>query len=109
MEVRRSVDGWTVRLSGEFGFDVADLQREFDAVIADRPKIVRLDLGGLTMISSLLLGALVALRRAIVRNGGEIRTVAAAPVVRDVFRRVSLATLFGMDDATPSTAPGETK
>ena len=103
-EITQSPDGWIVRLSGALGYDVKPLQRELEALLAKRPPVVWLDLGGLTMISSVLLGALVDLRRTLIRNGGQLKTRAAAPLVRDVFRRVSLANLFGMDEL-PDPAP----
>ena len=105
IDVTESGDGWTVRLSGDFGFDVDDVQQAFNTLVAKRPEVVALDLGGLTMISSLMLGALVGLRRSVVRQGGEIRMIACAPLVRDVLRRVQLDTLFGLgDDAAGAAA-----
>ena len=96
--VTETGDAWVVRLSGDFGFEVDEVQAAFDTLVAKRPEVVALDLGGLTMISSLLLGALVGLRRSVVRAGGEIRMQACAPLVRDVLRRVQLDTLFGLGD-----------
>ena len=103
--VTETGDAWVVRLSGDFGFEIDEVQKAFNAVAAKRPEVVSLDLGGLTMISSLMLGALVSLRRSVVRQGGEIRMAACAPLVRDVLRRVQLDTLFGLnDDAGAATA-----
>ena len=100
IEINETGDAWVVRLSGDFGFEIDGIQAEFDKLVARRPEVVELDLGGLTMISSLLLGALVGLRRSVVRSGGEVRMKACAPLVRDVLRRVQLDTLFGLDDET---------
>ena len=100
IEITETGDAWRVRLSGDFGFEIDDIQTAFNALVAKRPEVVVLDLGGLTMISSLLLGALVGLRRSVVRVGGEIRMQACAPLVRDVLRRVQLDTLFGLADDT---------
>lgn len=102
IDITETGDAWVVRLSGDFGFEVDDIQTALNALVAKRPEVVVLDLGGLTMISSLLLGALVGLRRSVVRGGGEIRMRACAPLVRDVLRRVQLDTLFGLDDETGS-------
>ena len=105
IEITETGDAWVVRLSGDFGFEVDEIQAAFDKLVAKRPDAVALDLGGLTMISSLLLGALVGLRRSVVRGGGEIRMQACAPLVRDVLRRVQLDTLFGLgDDAATRVA-----
>jgi anti-anti-sigma factor len=98
IQVVQTGDTWLVRLSGDFGFEVDEVQNAFNALVARRPEVVELDLGGLTMISSLMLGALVGLRRTVVRNGGEIRVKACAPLVRDVLRRVQLDTLFGLGE-----------
>jgi anti-anti-sigma factor len=100
IEITETGDAWFVRLSGDFGFEIDDIQTAFNTLVAKRPEVVVLDLGGLTMISSLLLGALVGLRRSVVRSGGEIRMQACAPLVRDVLRRVQLDTLFGLGDDT---------
>ena len=98
IEIVETGDAWVVQLSGDFGFEIDDIQAAFDKLVAKRPEVVALDLGGLTMISSLLLGALVGLRRSVLRGGGEIRIQACAPLVRDVLRRVQLDTLFGLGD-----------
>ena len=98
ISITETGDAWVVCLSGDFGFEIDDIQAAFDKLVAKRPEAVDLDLGGLTMISSLLLGALVGLRRSVVRSGGEVRMKACAPLVRDVLRRVQLDGLFGLDD-----------
>ena len=102
IEITETGDAWVVRLSGDFGFEIDEIQAAFDQLVTKRPEVVELDLGDLTMISSLLLGALVGLRRSVVRSGGELRMKACAPLVRDVLRRVQLDTLFGLGDDTGS-------
>jgi anti-anti-sigma regulatory factor len=61
-----------------------------------RPPLVTLDLSGLTALSCLTMGDLVALRRGLVRAGGRVRLAAGLQQpVREALERAGLFALFG--------------
>jgi anti-anti-sigma factor len=86
-----------VRIAGEAPVGQAgQLADALLGVSCRRPRLVTLDLAGLSFISSLAMGVLVAFRRGIVRAGSRVRL--AAPLqepVRQALARAELLTLFG--------------
>jgi anti-sigma B factor antagonist len=86
-----------VRLAGEAGVvEVPRLQLPFMRLVVRRAPLVVLDLSELTYISSLALGAVVALRRNLGHFGGRVMIAAALPRVSGVLETTRLHTLFGV-------------
>jgi anti-anti-sigma factor len=63
-------------------------------LVARRVPWVVLDLTDLTFVSSLVLGALVGLRRELARFGGRVTMAGARPAVSEVLESARLDTLF---------------
>ncbi len=63
-----------VRLTGEAAVGSVDrLQTSLLGIAALRPSLIVFDMAGIGFAASLFMGALVAFRRGIVRNGGQVR------------------------------------
>jgi anti-anti-sigma factor len=91
-EVGRAV---VIRLAGEARvLEVARLQWPFARLVACRAPFVVVDVGDLTFISSLAMGALVALRRDLGRFGGHVTIVGARPTVYEALESTGLHLLF---------------
>lgn len=85
-----------VLVIGEVGLgQVDELAAALLWLSARRPKLLTLDLSGLTFISSLAMGVLVSLRRGVVRAGGRVRLAATLQgPVREALVRADLFALF---------------
>ena len=81
-----------IRVDGDAGVANAErLDVELARACTRRPALAVVDLGGLTFISSMGMGALVHFHRAVVSHGGVVRFAAAQPLVADAFRRARLS------------------
>lgn len=88
---------------------IPDLEHAFTRLVAGRPRAVVVDLSQMSFISSLGIGSLLNLHKAIARHGGCVRCAAPQPLVAEAFRRVRLYdvldirdTLEAAQDFTPS-------
>ena len=91
--------GLIIRISGDAGVDnVGTMETELTRLAAQRPPLVVFDLARLDFIASLGMGALMAFRKGIVRNGGIVRIAAARSAVLDAFKRAALRELFNTCD-----------
>jgi anti-anti-sigma factor len=86
----------TVRVVGEASLGQVDqLTAALLCLSARRPKLVNLDLSGLSFVSSLAMGVLVAFRRGVVRAGGQVRLAdSLQESVREALVRAELLALF---------------
>ena len=83
-----------IRAVGSAGLAESDvLERKLDQVIVQQPALTVLDLSGLTLITSLGLGALTRFQRAIKRHG-KLKLVITPGNVRDVLVRSRIIELF---------------
>ena len=88
-----------IRLDGDAGVPNADrLDAELARACAQRPALAVVDLGGLTFISSMGMGALVGFQRAVSRNGGVVRFAGAQPLVAGALRRARLTDVLELHD-----------
>jgi serine/threonine-protein kinase RsbW len=94
MTIDRRADATVVRLGGAGGTTSDVLERQLAQLVASHPPRVLLDLSELGQISGVLLGVLLSLRRGVVSYGGEIRIIAAQPIVLELFRRTGLNIVF---------------
>lgn len=99
-----------LRLAGQADVSaMPDLEQALTRLIATRPKAVVVDLTQMSFISSLGIGTLLNLHKAITRHGGRIRCVAPQPMVAEAFRRVRLYDVLDIRDSLDSAldfAPG---
>jgi anti-anti-sigma factor len=87
--------GVVIRLQGEARITAVDrLQFTLARLVARRVPLVVLDLSGLTLLSSLAMGALVALSRDLGRWGGRVRIAGIRPRVYESLESLRLHTLF---------------
>ena len=95
--------GCLLRMTGQA--DVAavpDIERAFLQITTARPGLVVLDLSQLNFISSLGIGDLLNLRKALARHGGSVRCAAPQPMVAEAFRRVRLYDVLDIHDTLES-------
>jgi anti-anti-sigma factor len=88
--VKPVADGLRVALSGPIHTNTAWIERELNKVVAQKPKLVELDLSGTEHISSLGLGILVKLHNAIKADGGALRIVKILPKTKSILRAAYL-------------------
>ena len=87
--------GIIIRLCGDGGTVAVDaLQRPLSGIQARRPALVVFDLAELATVASLFMGALVTFRRALARNGGNVKLARPKPLVLEAFQRARLDKVF---------------
>ncbi len=75
---------------------VRDLRPTLDALVADKPKRVTVDLSGLTLIDSSGVGAIVSLFKRVKAEGGEVVVVRAQEQPLAVLRLLKLDRVLGI-------------
>lgn len=86
LEIDGALDALTVR----------DIRPIIDAVVADRPKRVTVDLEKLNLIDSSGVGAIVSLFKRVKANGGEMKVVGAREQPLAVLKLLKLDGVFGL-------------
>jgi anti-sigma B factor antagonist len=94
VQVETLPDAVVVRVKGECAITLTPLEGVFLRLVAERPKLVVLDLSGVTFISSLGMGSILAFRRGLNSHGGQVRLAAVRPLVLEAFRRAHLYDVF---------------
>ena len=74
---------------------VGDVRAAIEKVIAERPKMVTVDLGGLTLLDSSGVGAIVSLFKRLKAQGGQMRVVGAIGQPLAVLKLLKLDGVFG--------------
>ena len=93
--VERGPHWLTVAIRGEASFDQAEfISAQLLCVPLDAYSLVVFDLGELTFLSSLAMGALVAYRRGLCRRGVEVRLANVQALVWLALESAGLWTLF---------------
>jgi anti-anti-sigma factor len=87
-------DGFRLTLSGPIHTNTAWIEREFDKVIARKPKLVELDLSCSEHISSVGLGVLVSLHNRLKQAGGAMTIVKILPRTKGILRAAYLDRMF---------------
>jgi anti-anti-sigma factor len=82
--------GFRVALSGPIHTNNAWIERELDKVVAQKPKLVELDLTGTEHVSSLGLGIFVKLHNGLKKEGGELRIVKIHARTKGILRAAYL-------------------
>jgi anti-anti-sigma factor len=104
--VERGPHFLTVTLRGEASFDQAEvITAQLLRIPLDSYSLVVLDLAGLTFLSSLAMGALVAYRRGLCRRGVEVRLANVAAQVWLALESAGLGTLFPPMEWEPQPRP----
>ncbi len=84
-----------VRVHGDLGTEEAQrLMPRLMSVVATRPELAILDLSSSDSISSLGMGAIMELRRAMIRFNGKVVLLGMKPFVRECFKLAGLIALF---------------
>lgn len=91
IETESDPRGCIVRLGGELSMHaVQSLNTALNPVIACHHQTVVIDMAGVGVIGSLGMGALVAFKRAVERNGGKVYVACARKMVCDAISRARL-------------------
>jgi anti-anti-sigma factor len=108
MTVERAPDGLIIKLDGELDVTACgEFELKVTALSLVNAKRVIFDLSGLTYISSMALGAIVAIRNDVLSGGGRVFLVGMSPLVLDCFRRPRLTSLFEVQDSVALCLPSE--
>jgi anti-anti-sigma factor len=94
VQIETLPDAVVVHIKGECAITLTPLEATFLQLSAKRPKLVVLDLAGVTFISSLGMGSMLAFRRGLHSHGGQVRLAAVQPLVLEAFRRAHLYDVF---------------
>ncbi|MDP9172912.1 MAG: STAS domain-containing protein [Planctomycetota bacterium] len=95
IEIDARPAGTVVRLKGCAGIHEGPvLERALTRICAGKPCLLILDMSQLTMIASLALGQMVAVKKTMERTGGKIRLAAVSPPVMGTLRHARLDSIF---------------
>ena len=88
--------GLLVSMSGELGMppNTESLRSELIRITQGQPRMVVVDLSGLTFMSSLGIGILAEAHRGLRRHDGRIRLCALQPRVMEVLQRCRMTNVF---------------
>ena len=88
--------GLLVSMSGELGMppNTEKLRAELIRISEERPRVVVIDLAGLTYMSSLGIGILAEAHSGLRRHDGRIRLCALQPRVMEVLQRCRMTKVF---------------
>lgn len=94
---QRTAEGATVVLTGELDHEAApELRRQLDALIAEGPRELLLDLTTATFIDSTMLGVFVYAARRLQELGASLVVLCPDPGMRRIFQLVGLDQLFAV-------------
>lgn len=95
VELEEREGALVVKISGDCGVTAIEaLEREMGKAAARHPNFAIFDLSGLTFISSLGMGTLMAFHRTVWQRGGVVRVASTPKVVSDAFHRAQLDKVF---------------
>ncbi len=94
--------GLLVSMSGELGMppNTETLRSELTRITEAHPRVVVIDLSGLTFMSSLGIGLLAEAHRGLRQHDGRIRLCALQPRVMEVLQRCRMTKVFEIFDNT---------
>jgi anti-anti-sigma factor len=87
-----------VAITGEAVVELEPLVSALQSIGTSHPLRVVLDLSGLTFMSSLAMGVVLAFRKNIIAEGGLIKVAALQKMVLDSFKRARLDKVFDIVD-----------
>jgi anti-sigma B factor antagonist len=99
MKCIRTDEGGESRLQIEGALDaltVRDIRPVIDALVADRPRRVTVDIEKLTLIDSSGVGAIVSLFKRVKANGGNVVVINAREQPLAVLKLLKLDGVFGL-------------
>jgi len=99
MKCNRTVleDGTRLQIEGALdALTARDIRPIFDAVVADKPKRVTVDLDGLTLLDSSGVGAIVSLFKRVKGDGGQVVLENAHDQPLAVLKLLKLDRVFGL-------------
>ena len=100
LEVQERGDSVVLKVAGMAAVEVAgQLSRALQEAAARRPKLLAVDLSGLSFISSTGLGSLVAAHVAGKKHGTRLCLIRPRPMIREVLEITRLSELFPICDS----------
>ena len=111
VQVLRSPGSTIVRLDGEVSMATADtLEEHLLEVAAPQPRLVVLDMAGVTLVSSVGIGTFLMFQQEVERQGGEVRFAAVRAEVLQVLTAAGLAdVLHFRPTVQEALAPGQNR
>jgi anti-sigma B factor antagonist len=93
-----------IQLAGEADVSTRAVSEVFDAEVAKRPRLLVVDLSGLSFIDSWALSVIMRANRALRRDGSTLALVSPSPAVARVLQLVDIAHMMpvytDLEDAT---------
>ena len=87
-----------VTISGEAVVELEPLVSGLQSVAESHPQRVVLDLSGLSFMSSLAMGVVLAFRRHVLAQNGSLKVAAVQKMVLDSFKRARLDKVFELTE-----------
>jgi anti-sigma B factor antagonist len=87
-----------VTIGGEAVVELEPLVSGLQSVAQSHPQRVVLDLSGLSFMSSLAMGVVLAFRRNVLAQGGSLKVAAVQKMVLDSFKRARLDKVFELTE-----------
>lgn len=87
-----------VTIAGEAVVELEPLVSGLQSVAQSHPHRVVLDLSGLSFMSSLAMGVVLAFRRNVLAQGGTLKVAAVQKMVLDSFKRARLDKVFELTE-----------
>lgn len=80
-----------IQLAGEADASTRAMAEVFDAEVARRPRLLVVDLAGLSFIDSSALGVIMRTHRALRGDGGKLALVSPSPAVARILQLIDIA------------------
>lgn len=83
--------GTLATVSGTADMDAAEiLDKKLGAIVEDKPKVVVLEMSGLTYLNSLTISSLVKMQQGLKKAGGDLRIASPSPYAAAVFKSTKI-------------------
>jgi anti-sigma B factor antagonist len=85
-----------IQLVGEADASTHEMSNVFDAEVAKRPRLLVVDLSGLSFIDSSALGVIMRTYRALHSDGGTLALVSPSPAVARILQLIDIAHMISV-------------
>jgi anti-sigma B factor antagonist len=88
-----------VQMTGDIGMaETSAIEADLTKIVLHRPRLVIIDLSGVSIVASIGMGAFVKFNNSIERWEGKVKFVALQPSVLQAFERCRLTEVFSIYD-----------
>jgi anti-anti-sigma factor len=96
-----------IQLVGEADVSTQAMSEAFDAELAKKPRLLVVDLSGLSFIDSTALGVVMRTQRALQREGGTMALVSPSPAVARILQLIDIARMIPIYPTLEEATAGE--